>query len=184
MITIIQSHGGGENGEKFEAVQVKRMRLSELEQCKRCRSAAFTLVEVMVAVFVLTIIMVALYGGFSYGFTVVQLSREDLRATQILVQKAEAVRICNWVSLQTNCPMFFQERYDPLGGTNTGGITYYGTMALTAPTNIPSVANYKSNVSLLNVTLNWTNYTGTRVLPHTRQLQTLVARNGLQNYIW
>jgi len=146
---------------------------------------AYTLAEVVVSVFILSIIGTALLSGISFGFSVVGATREDLRATQILMQKAEAVRICNWNTLQANCPISFQEWYDPIGAqSNAGGATYYGTLELQAPTNIPNSASYRSNIVLVNVTVNWTGYNGSKAVPHTRQLQTQVARYGLQNYIW
>ncbi|HWX19835.1 MAG TPA: hypothetical protein VN578_08005 [Candidatus Binatia bacterium] len=147
--------------------------------------SAYTIAEVVVAVLVLTTVMIGIYGGFSYGFSTVQTAREDLRATQILVQKTEAVRVCNWSDLWSNCPINFKERYDPIGvASNAGGVTYYGTLALCTPTNIPDTAAYKTNVTLVNIKLTWTNYNGSKVLAHNREMQTQVARYGLQGYIW
>src|SRR4029077_10617022 len=45
------------------------------------QQSAYTIAEVVVAVLVLTTMMIAIYGGFSYGFTVMQTAREGLRAT-------------------------------------------------------------------------------------------------------
>ncbi|HVU99900.1 MAG TPA: prepilin-type N-terminal cleavage/methylation domain-containing protein, partial [Verrucomicrobiae bacterium] len=53
----------------------------------------FTLVEVMVSVLVVAVMTFSLYAAFSYGFTVVQMTREDLRATQILMQRMEGIRL-------------------------------------------------------------------------------------------
>src|SRR4051794_19641961 len=73
---------------------------------------AFTLAEVMVAACILGIASLSMYGGFAGGFMLVDSSRQELRATQILTQKAEALRLCSWSSL-TNCPISFSETYDP-----------------------------------------------------------------------
>jgi len=59
----------------------------------RSACSAFTLVEVMVAVWLGAIMFVGLYLGFSQGFAVIQLTRENLRATQILQEKAETIRL-------------------------------------------------------------------------------------------
>src|SRR5438105_4364427 len=72
---------------------------------------AFTMAEVMVAIFVLGVATLSLYAGFATGFMLVDSAREELRATQILTQKAEALRLCSWSSL-TNCPISFSEQYD------------------------------------------------------------------------
>ena len=55
------------------------------------RRKGFTLVEVMMAVGVLGIMLVGLYGGLGYGFKQIQLAREDERATQILAERMEVV---------------------------------------------------------------------------------------------
>lgn len=61
---------------------------------------------------------------------------------------------------------------------------YYGTMSTNAATNIPSSCSYYSNICLVTVALRWTNYTLEKPMAHTREMQTQVARYGLQNYIW
>ena len=143
---------------------------------------AFALAEVLVAVLVLAIIAVAFYGALSSGFSVAQTTREDLRATQILMQKAEAIRLCTWDQL-TN--FTFQEVYDPTAPTNTSaGVVYSGTVTDGAATNIPNSAAYAGNMRLITLTVGWTNYNGRAPVAHTRQMQTQVARYGLQNYIW
>ena len=56
------------------------MKLSQPIHCdgRSIRSAAI-LVEVLVAVLLLGLVLLALYGSFSSGFAVVKLAREDLR---------------------------------------------------------------------------------------------------------
>ncbi len=60
------------------------------------RRSAFTLAEVMVGVSIMSIMFLTLYLGFTQGFSVVQGSRENLRATQILQQQAEVIRLYTW----------------------------------------------------------------------------------------
>ncbi len=50
------------------------------------RQSAYTLAEVMVGVAIMSVMFLTLYLGFTQGFGVVQSSRENLRATQILQQ--------------------------------------------------------------------------------------------------
>jgi|SRR3954470_5850339 Tfp pilus assembly protein PilV len=149
------------------------------------RESAFTLAEVIVSVFVLTTMAVALYGGFSTGFMIIDAARQDLRATQIMMQKAEAIRLCPWSSL-TNCPITFSERYDPIGSANgvAGGTLYSGVVTTNIATPIPDTAAYKSNMTMVTISLFWTNNYGQRAIVHSRSSQTLVARYGLQNYMW
>lgn len=146
---------------------------------------AFTLVEVLMSVGILAIMVVSLYAAFISGFASIKTTREELRATQILTQKLEAIRLCTWAQL-SNCPTSFQEYYDPLGVTNsTAGAIYAGTFSTTGvATNIADSVSYKTSLHLITLTVTWTNYINNSPIIHTRQMQTLSAYNGLQNYIW
>ncbi len=145
---------------------------------------AFTMAEVMVAIFVLGVATLSLYAGFTTGFMLVDSAREELRATQILTQKAEALRLCSWSSL-TNCPISFSEQYDLPGiGSSGSGTIYTGTISTNVASPIPDTAAYKSNMCLATIKLYWTNTYGKQTVVHTRTLKTLVARYGIQNYIW
>jgi prepilin-type N-terminal cleavage/methylation domain-containing protein len=145
-------------------------------------TAGFTLAEVMVAIMILGVASVAAYGGFATSFMLIDSARQELRASQILTQKAEGIRLCSWSTL-TNCPIAFTERYDPANGTN-GGTLYSGRVTIGSASPISSSANYKTNMSMVTVTLFWTNYCGKQPVTHARTLETLVARYGVQNYIW
>src|SRR5579862_3315196 len=98
----------------------------------RCRQpkgtslSGYTLVEVVISVFLLATMAVSLFSALSYGFSNVQADREDLRATQILLQRTEAIRLCTWNQLQN---MTFETTYDPSGASNgNAGTVYYGTI--------------------------------------------------------
>jgi type II secretory pathway pseudopilin PulG len=152
-----------------------------------CAHAAYSLVEVVVAVFVLAIMLIALYGGFSAGFAVVQASRENLRATQILVQKMETVRLLTWRQvLDTNkfLTPTFNDWYDPFGtNAHSSGVYYQGFISTNALPDLP--ASYADNMRSITVTVFWTNYShkpSTNVVVRSRQMQTYVARYGMQNY--
>jgi Tfp pilus assembly protein PilV len=137
--------------------------------------------EVMIAVLILAVASISLYGGFASGFMVVDSTRQELRATQILTQKAEALRLCSWDSL-ASCPITFSEAYDPTA-TNNGTI-YFGSVTTNTPTVIPASAAYRTNMCIATITLFWTNNSGSQRIIHSRTSQTLIARYGIQNYIW
>lgn len=145
--------------------------------------SAFTLAEVLIAVLVLAVAAISLYSGFASGFMLVDSTRQELRATQILTQKSEAIRLCSWSSL-TNCPISFTEVYDPNSPNGSVGTRYVGTISTNDPTVIPNSMSYRSNMCLATITLFWTNYIGNQRLIHSRTTQTLIARYGIQNYIW
>jgi prepilin-type N-terminal cleavage/methylation domain-containing protein len=146
---------------------------------------AFTMIEVLVGVCILGIMVVSLYTGLSSGFTVVQLSRDNLRATQILLQRMETIRLYNWNQmLNTNSYLkpVFEDRYDPKA---TNGTIYSGRIT----TDLPNIGNlaYKTNMRLVTVTLYWTNYSqkpNPTTVVRSRQMQTFVARYGMQNYLY
>jgi len=142
----------------------------------------------MVAGAILGFVATTLYGAFSAGFCVIQSTRENLRATQILVQKMEAVRLFTWSQVaDTNnyLKSTFTEPYDPLGVTNnTGGAQYKGYVTATVPATGELPEAYRTNMRTITVSLYWTNYIGTKPIVHQREMQTRVTRNGMQNYIW
>jgi prepilin-type N-terminal cleavage/methylation domain-containing protein len=144
------------------------------------RQAGFTIAEVAVAAAVLTIVALGFYTALSSGFLVLQSSRENLRATQVMMQKLEGIRLCTWSEL-TN--FTFAEPYNPLS-TNNSGVTYKGNVTIGPATNLTTNPSYQNNMCLVTVSLNWTNSNHGTPVPHTRQMQSEVARYGLQNYIW
>ena len=146
-------------------------------RAERDERMAFTLTEVMVAVGVLGVLFVSLYLAFTAGFAMVRVTRENLRATQILVQRSETVRLYTWSQL-TNAAIFKTSFIDD--ATATLGTTFYGSIQLSSPTNMGS-PTYLGDLRVVTISVQWTNGVG-RSLPHQRQMQTQVAKNGLQNY--
>jgi prepilin-type N-terminal cleavage/methylation domain-containing protein len=144
---------------------------------------AFTLVEVLISVGLLAIMVAAIYPAFILGYASIKTTREDERATQIVTQKLESVRLCTWDELATY-PATFVDYYNPLGVTNsTQGTLYSGTMTI-ANAVLPSSPSYQSKVQLITIGVTWTNYVNSSPITHTRQMQTLSAYWGLQNYLW
>jgi len=162
------------------------MNLSRVKKSNRRGADAYGLPEVVIALVIIATLLVALYAGFSAGFAVMKSARENLRATQILVQRAEVIRLYNWTQIQnTNLYLKpnFVEYYDPLGVTNGKyGVMYVGTMRTNA-SNLTGTS-YSNNVRAVTISLFWTNRVGKTNITFSRQLQTLVARYGMQNYVY
>jgi prepilin-type N-terminal cleavage/methylation domain-containing protein len=159
---------------------------------------AFTLIEVIVCVAIISIAVVSLYAGIASGFGVLSVSRENLRANQVLVEKLETIRLYTWDQINSNgfIPPTFTAPFFPmvvtnLVGTNSdgspryarftngtsSGVTYYGTVQIT---NAPVSPEYANKMRLVTVSLVWTNGKVAR----NRQMQTLISANGLQEYIF
>ena len=149
-------------------------------------SRAYTFAEVLVAVLILGLMLSSLYASFSSSFTIMRSARENLRATQILLQRMEAIRLFNWRQVLDTTNYLkptFVDYYDPLGATNnTLGAPYRGFITPSIPTDVPVA--YRDNMRAITLTLYWTNYNGSQAIVHKRQMQTRVARYGMQNYLW
>jgi len=143
------------------------------------KQGGYTLTEVLVAVGVLGIMLVALYLAFSAGFTEMRVARENLRATQVMVQRAETLRLYTWTQL--NDPTFFKTNFidDSIVSLGT---SYHGNITLSTPANMGS-PEYLANMRTVTISVRWTNGIG-KPLPHFRQMQTQVARWGIQNYVY
>jgi Tfp pilus assembly protein PilV len=142
---------------------------------------AFGIVEILVAFVMLAIMFTSLYAGLSSGFSVISLARENLRATQIALEKMETVRMYSWDQINSNefVPATFTAPFYPslVDSTNTG-ITYYGTTVITNISDFPSA--YSNSMRQIIVTVRWTN----RNNPHSRTMQTFVSQYGMQRYIF
>ena len=143
---------------------------------------AFTLPEVIVGVAIVVVMFVTLYGGMTSGFAITQLARENLRGTQIMLERVEGIRLYNWNQLvySNMIPTTFTNYYYPLASNGQSqGIPYYGTMTISNAAMNPT-ANYSTNLRLISVSVMWTN----GIMPRTRSVQTYVAMNGIQNYVY
>jgi hypothetical protein len=150
--------------------------------------SAFTLAEIFVALAVLGTMVVTLFVGFSSGLALVQVARENLRATQIMVQRSEDLRLYTWNQVTNSTflrPTFTDYFYPP--GTNTGsaGATYSGVVTV-GDTGASIPTDYRGSMKSVTITVFWTNYPhlSTNAIVRTRQLQTFVARYGMQPYVY
>ena len=80
---------------------------------------AFTIVEVVFAMGTAAVMFLALYSGLTGGFAIIKLARENTRATQILVEKMETIRLYTFDQINSNgfLPASFSVPYYPLGGS-------------------------------------------------------------------
>jgi len=132
----------------------------------------------MVATALISVSFISLYAAIAYGFSAVEVSRENLRATQVILEKMETLRLYSWDQINTPgfVPSTFDAPFNP--STNaTGGFLFQGTVIFT---NAPLAESYSSDLRLVLVTVNWTSGN----VPRSRQMATLVSRYGLQNYIY
>ena len=127
----------------------------------------------------LAVMAVTLYMAIAQGFAVAEVARENLRATQILQEKMETIRLYSWD--QVNQPGFipsaFTNYYDTSGSSGNKGLVYEGTVLVT---NAPIKESYAGNLRWVNIQVTWTSSN----IRRQRSMQTYVSLYGLQNYVY
>lgn len=170
------------------------MRFSTTNRSSSRSKRAFTLIEVMISMAVVAMMFVSLYAGITQGLAVISTARENMRATQIMIEKIELLRLYSWDQLNTPgfIPGAFAERLMPSNTTNSSttaatvdglaspsgaGTIFVGTIQLgLAPVN----DGYTSAMRLATLTVTWTNGN----IQRTRSMQTLVAERGIHDYVY
>ena len=157
---------------------ISQMKLYSISAQKRLKQAATSLIEVLVALAVMGIVFISLYAGFSSGFGIIQLARENLRGTQIMLEKMETIRLYTWTQINSNgfIPNSFTNYYDPNRGS-ASGVEYHGRLTIT---DSPITADYGRQMKQVRVEVEW--MCGT--VQRRREMTTLISRYGLQNYIY
>ena len=154
---------------------------NRLANRRHVHTSAFTLVEIMVGLAITAIMGTALYAGIGFAFTQLRLSRENLRATQILEGKMEIVRQYNWdqvVNLPGFIPTTFTESFFAGNPTNTSAnFVYAGKVTVT---NAPATETYSNDLRLIQIQLTWKS----GGILHKRQAVTFVSQYGLQRYVY
>lgn len=166
------------------------MKLSNLcGKSSAIRAAAFTLTELLMAVMVVGVMITGLYTGVYFSFSEIQLLRENERATEILTQNMEVVRLLSWnqVSVAGYVPTNFTAPFfattsstngtaNPTNSTGSGP-TYTGAVSVVTPA---IAENYSNDLRQITITLTWTSGNETRK----RQMTTMVSQYGLQKYVY
>jgi prepilin-type N-terminal cleavage/methylation domain-containing protein len=155
------------------------MRILIHQKDSKDRSQAFTLVEILVATAVLGVMFLSLYVGVSAGFGIIQVARENLRATQILQEKMETIRLYTWDQITTTnfVPNGFTEYFYSDGTNVDKSLTYKGTVSI-SPSGLTE--SYSNDVKKVNIKVTWASGKITR----SREMKTFVSTHGLQFYIY
>jgi prepilin-type N-terminal cleavage/methylation domain-containing protein len=165
------------------------------ERPARQREGGFSLIEVMAAAVIAAIILSAVYTGISDTFSLLTTTREDLRATQIIVSHLEGMHLEAWgngtnqpsqIFNTSLVPTNFTDYFYPLGlnSTTNRGKVYTGSVAITTNVTMSPAASYSKSIALVTVTVSWTDSPFGGNVVHTRAMSTYIAQNGMQNYIY
>jgi hypothetical protein len=132
------------------------------------------LLEVLVGGCILSFSVIALYSAYAFGFGLIRLSQENVRADQIMVQKLETLRVYPWAQTAPGSgiiPTTFTDQF--IAGPGARGAVYNGTLAIT---DAPVGESYSNTLRQVTVSLNWTSGGATR----SRSMTTFISQNGIQ----
>jgi type II secretory pathway pseudopilin PulG len=153
----------------------------------RRRNQAFSLVEAVVGLALLGLVCMALFSGLCNSTFSVQLARENLRATQVMAERLDTIRLYRWKDITNdNFVRKLAEGFisplhapDPLSPppTNSTSAAFRGAVYV-EPAPIGEL--YGKDMRLVTVEVRWQ----TGELKRKRSMSTLVSRYGTQKYIF
>jgi hypothetical protein len=141
---------------------------------------AFTIIDALFAVAMAGVMFTSLYAGLAFGFKVIKMTRENTRATQIMLEKMETIRLYSWSQI-TNAGFV---------PTNPVAVPYYAvgvtnnSLMYTARTSIAACdlpTTYASEMRKITIRVDW-DWAGNS--NRTRTMSTYVSKGGLQNYVY
>ena len=146
------------------------------------RNHGFSIVEAVVGVGLMGLVCMALFSGLCNSTFSVQLARENLRATQIMAEKLDTIRLYSWKQLTNET--YIRESFsaplhapDPSSPTNSSSAVYNGAIYIeTAPIS----ELYGKDMRLVTVELKWK----TGRLQRSKSMSTLVSRYGIYKYVY
>jgi prepilin-type N-terminal cleavage/methylation domain-containing protein len=146
------------------------------------RNRGFSLVETVVAMALLGLVCMALFSGLCNSTFSVHLSRDNLRATQIMAEKLDTIRLYSWKQLTNHT--YIREDFDtplhppdPSSPPQADAPVYKGAIYIETP---PISEFYGKDMRLVTVELKWK----TGELERTRSMSTLVSRYGMHKYVY
>jgi Tfp pilus assembly protein PilV len=135
-----------------------------------CRSAAFTLVEVMVASAVLVLGIVTAITAMQRGLQAQDTARNLSLATQLMQTEMEQLRLKSWSQLGA------------LQSAGPAAVTLDNAAGAAAArfTCTRTITDVRTDLKEITLTAEWRGYDGR---PHTARLITRYGKNGLNDYI-
>jgi type II secretory pathway pseudopilin PulG len=146
------------------------------------RTDGFTLTEAIASFAVFGICFGALLTGLTWNVSNIKFARETVRATQIMEDKLDTLRLYSWDQITTPgfiTNQFYTQFYptNALAGSEALGVTYTGLITVATS---PLTESYGSNIMRITVDLYWPSSPEVR---HA-QMSTFVSKYGLQGYVY
>jgi Tfp pilus assembly protein PilV len=142
----------------------------------RSHQKAFTILEVVMATFVMGFGIATAIISMQWGFRHLELARGSTIASQIIQSHIEQLRMMNFATIAA-----LPASYVVDGATNfTTNPNLQGKYTLTR-TRTPESGARAAEVMTINVSVSWRSYDGRN---HTRSFTCLFAKNGLYDYYY
>lgn len=142
-------------------------------------SSAFTLVEALVGIIILGVVVIALCAGINSSLFAIRMARENLRATQIMLEKMEIIRLLTWEQL--NSPNIMPTKFTALYDAKApNGLVYKGKIDIDPVTSTDLAVDYFDDLRMVTVEISWKSGN----LDRSRKVMSYVSRYGLQNYVF
>ena len=148
------------------------------------RKKAFFLVEAVIGMALLGLIFMAMYTGLVSTTFWVQLSRENLRATHVMAERLDTIRLYGWKKIVED-PLYMQGPFkvpvypdDPSKPGNDATLRVFdGEIRVDLA---PITEVYAADLRMITIRLTW--LTGKTI--RTRTMSTLVSKYGLYKYVY
>lgn len=132
----------------------------------------FTLVEVMVSMFLMAIVFTASYSSYFLGMNMVEDAREELRASQIIQSELERMRTMNWDAINS---VGSWSKVNPEGEFIKKVSDDYVAYRQIKP--VPD----ETDLMMVRIFVWWTSSKGTRTF---QVFNTIVTKDGLNDYYY
>ena len=130
----------------------------------------FTLVEVLVGMFLMAIVFSAAFGTYFLGMKIIDESRQEVRASQIIQSELEAMRTMNWSDMEA---LNSSEYITPQGEF----ITKYSAQFRV----FRYIQNINSSQKRVTLWVWWVNSNNQNTF---RRFTTVFTKNGLNDYYY
>jgi hypothetical protein len=153
------------------------------------REAGDSFTRMLAGIAILSVAATGLYGALSPAYRALRSTREELRASQIVMKKAETLCLLDRNQVcETNHqgkPLFVEPYSARHAPRTPGGVQYTGYLSTGAPTAAGQPANTsRGHLRSVTVTLCWTNAEDAKPTVHRREIQARLAPNGMPKYVW
>lgn len=144
----------------------------------RRATAATTLIEALIASGCFATVAAGVLAMITQGVRTAGTSQESLRATQILDEQMEGIRLYTWDEINSNG--FIPATFTAPFYTNQQVVDSFNYTGHVSIVDAGLTESYSNDCKWVTVTLDW-NRQG---IPETRTMKTLISRYGLHNYYY